>query len=143
MIGLTVPPSQTGVFAPLATLGLLGYAPALAAPPLQAALAGFSAGQALQGAIVSDFPDGLWDPFGDRSGQPPHRQGKDVQVQPEGATGVLNVSIGPLSVGGPGTSCSPAALATASPPEARRLLSILLPLQILFAWAWWAARRRG
>jgi RHS repeat-associated protein len=137
MVGLVVPPSGTGIVAPMAIAGAFRAAGTL--PGAQALFAGFSAGQAMQGAFNADF-DGLWDPFGDRPKGPdfPHQDRKiDVRVGPPSA-----LSIGPVATGGPSGGCSPAALATTPAPLARRYLLGLLPLQLVLAGLLWWRRKR-
>src|SRR4029453_2029193 len=88
MIGLVVPPSPTGVAAPGALAGALRITGVL--PVMQAALWGFSAGQALQAAFNNDF-EGLWDPFGDRPKPPdfPHpRKQVDIRVDSPSAASI-------------------------------------------------------
>jgi hypothetical protein len=141
IVGLVVPPSRTGAAAPATLATLSRFGPNVL--PVQAVLYGFSAGQALQGAFASDF-GGLTDPFGDRPRAPtPHPdpyppQRKEVDVQPEARL------TGGVGVGGPGTpgGCSPAALASVPGAEARRLLALLVPLEILLGLALVGSRRR-
>ena len=143
-VGLMVPATQSGAGAVAATGGGARFAKVPLA--LQAPLAGFVAGQALQTAFHNDFndptlgdvDDEIKDPSHDH---PPRRSDRDDRVDTRGSTGGGEGGGG--EGGGPATGCSPASLTLANPLVARDHLLGLIGLQILLGGVLVWQRRRS
>jgi RHS repeat-associated protein len=143
-VGLVTPPSGTLSTSSAAVAGGLRAA---SRGPLWVPFAAFTAGQALQLAIYSEF-SGPTDAFGDKPrGIPdPSPQKKDLEITVDpGAAATGFVSGGGWGGGGGGGTggCSPTPLTLLSPSVAAHMLVPLLAIQALLAVLWVRGQRRS